>query len=57
MLLRPGDAYGNDRLALCWDFVPAINAELKALVAAGADYIQLDEPSAARTSTQDVLPP
>ena len=45
--LRPGDAYGNDRLALCWDFVPAINAELRALVDAGADYIQIDEPSAA----------
>src|SRR5439155_1681846 len=45
--LRPGDAYGNDRLALCWDFVPAINAELRALVEVGADYIQIDEPSAA----------
>src|SRR5262249_60116575 len=45
--LRPGDAYANDRLALCWDFVPAINAELRALVEAGADYIQIDEPSAA----------
>src|SRR6266446_1529861 len=45
--LRPGDVYGNDRLALCWDFVPAINTELRALVEAGADYIQLDEPSAA----------
>ena len=44
---RPGDAYNNDRLALCWDLVPAVNAELKALVAAGADYIQVDEPSAA----------
>jgi 5-methyltetrahydropteroyltriglutamate--homocysteine methyltransferase len=44
---RPGDAYDNDRLALCWDFVPAVNAELRALAAAGADYIQLDEPSAA----------
>ena len=45
--LRPGDPYGNDRLALCWDLVPAVNAELKALAAAGADYIQVDEPSAA----------
>src|SRR2546428_5187165 len=36
--LRPGDVYGNDRLALCWDFVPAINAELRALVEAGAGY-------------------
>jgi 5-methyltetrahydropteroyltriglutamate--homocysteine methyltransferase len=45
--LRPGDAYQGDRLALCWDMVPAVNAELKALVDAGADYIQIDEPSAA----------
>jgi 5-methyltetrahydropteroyltriglutamate--homocysteine methyltransferase len=45
---RPGDGvYDNDRLALCWDMVPAVNAELKALVAVGADWIQIDEPSAA----------
>jgi 5-methyltetrahydropteroyltriglutamate--homocysteine methyltransferase len=44
---RPGDAYDNDRLALCWDLVPAVHAELQALSAAGADYIQIDEPSAA----------
>src|SRR5262249_37885750 len=35
------------RLALCWDLVPAVNTELKALAAAGADWIQIDEPSAA----------
>jgi len=44
---RPGDAYNSDRLALCWDLVPAVNAELRALVAAGAAWIQIDEPSAA----------
>ena len=44
---RPGDAYDKDRLALCWDLVPAVNAELKALAAAGATWIQVDEPSAA----------
>jgi 5-methyltetrahydropteroyltriglutamate--homocysteine methyltransferase len=44
---RPGDAYDGDRLALCWDLVPAVNAELRALALAGADYIQVDEPSAA----------
>jgi 5-methyltetrahydropteroyltriglutamate--homocysteine methyltransferase len=45
---RPGDGvYNNDRLAVCWDMVPAVNAELKALVAAGATWIQVDEPSAA----------
>ncbi len=44
---RPGDAYNGDRTAICWDLVPAVNAELKKLVEAGADYIQIDEPSAA----------
>lgn len=44
---RPGDAYNNDRLAICWDLVPVVNAELRALAGAGADYIQIDEPSAA----------
>src|SRR6266478_59220 len=44
---RPSDAYDGDRLALCWDLVPAVNAELKALAAAGATWIQVDEPSAA----------
>jgi 5-methyltetrahydropteroyltriglutamate--homocysteine methyltransferase len=45
--IRPGDAYNGDRLALTWDMVPVVNAELKALVAAGADHVQIDEPSAA----------
>jgi len=45
--IRPGDAYNGDRVALTWDMVPAVNAELKALEAAGADWIQIDEPSAA----------
>jgi len=44
---RAGDAYDGDRLALCWDLVPAVNAELRALAAAGATWIQVDEPSAA----------
>lgn len=34
-----------DRLELAADFAAIINAELKALVAAGAHHIQLDEPS------------
>ena len=42
--IRPGEAY-QDRLDLAWDFTRIINAELKALVDAGADFIQLDEPS------------
>lgn len=45
--VRPGDAYGGDRLALAWDLVPIVNRELRALVEAGADWIQIDEPSAA----------
>jgi len=45
--LRSGDVYNGDRLALCWDLAPAVNRELTALVEAGADYIQIDEPSAA----------
>ena len=44
--LRPREAY-RDRLELAWDFAQVINVELKALVEAGADFIQLDEPSAA----------
>ena len=42
--LRPQEAY-SDRLELAWEFTRVINAELKALVEAGADYIQIDEPS------------
>ena len=44
--LRSGDPY-TDRLELCWDLVPIVRAELIALVAAGCEYIQLDEPAAA----------
>ena len=36
----------KDRLELAAEFADVINAELKALVAAGATYIQLDEPAA-----------
>ena len=44
MHIRPREGYGS-RLELAWEFAGVINAELKALVEAGADYIQLDEPS------------
>ena len=49
-----GDIY-SDRVELAADFADVINAELKALVDAGATYIQLDEPSAAivKGSLQD----
>ena len=42
--MRPSEGYA-DRVELAWEFARVINAELKALVEAGADYIQLDEPS------------
>ena len=52
--LKDGDIY-KDRVELAADFADVINAELKALVDAGANYIQLDEPSAAivKGSLQD----
>jgi 5-methyltetrahydropteroyltriglutamate--homocysteine methyltransferase len=37
----------KQRLDAAWAFVPILNAELKALVEAGADFIQIDEPSPA----------
>lgn len=36
--------YKNQR-ELAWDFVDIVNKELKALAAAGADFIQVDEPA------------
>ena len=44
MHIRPSEGYGS-RLELAWEFASLINAELKALVEAGAEYVQLDEPS------------
>lgn len=35
----------KDQRELAWDFVGLINKELKALAAAGADFIQVDEPA------------
>lgn len=35
----------RDRLEAAWALVPIVNAELKALVVAGVDFIYLDEPS------------
>lgn len=35
----------KDQKELAWDFVGIINRELKALVATGADFIQVDEPA------------
>jgi 5-methyltetrahydropteroyltriglutamate--homocysteine methyltransferase len=42
--IRPKESY-KSRLELAWEFAGVINKELKALVEAGADFIQLDEPS------------
>jgi 5-methyltetrahydropteroyltriglutamate--homocysteine methyltransferase len=42
--IKPGSIY-KDRLDVAYALSDIINAELKALVAAGADFIQLDEPS------------
>lgn len=44
MHIRPGDAYA-DRIEMSHEFAGVINNELRALVRAGVDYIQLDEPS------------
>ncbi len=42
--LRDTSIY-NDRLELSWEFARVVNRELKALVDAGADFLQIDEPS------------
>jgi 5-methyltetrahydropteroyltriglutamate--homocysteine methyltransferase len=42
----PGQVY-PDRLAAAWAFVPILNAELRAMAAAGVDFVQIDEPSPA----------
>ena len=44
MHVRPREGYSS-RLELAWELAGAINRELRALVDAGADYIQIDEPS------------
>ncbi len=47
--IEPGAAYDSGGVArLLGDLVTIVRAELQALVRAGADYIQLDEPSLAR---------
>ncbi|MBC7813594.1 MAG: methionine synthase [Burkholderiales bacterium] len=42
--IKPGSVY-KDRLEVAHALAEIINAELKAVVAAGADFIQIDEPS------------
>lgn len=46
--ITPGAGYiAEDYLAVCYDLAKIVNRELLQLVAAGADFIQIDEPSAA----------
>ena len=42
--IQGGEVY-PDRRAVAEALIPVVNAELKAAVAAGADFVQLDEPS------------
>lgn len=42
--IQPGSIY-KDRIDVAYALAELVNAELKALVAAGVDFIQLDEPS------------
>ena len=42
--INGGEVY-RDRKAVTEALIPIVNAELKALVAAGVDFVQLDEPS------------
>jgi 5-methyltetrahydropteroyltriglutamate--homocysteine methyltransferase len=44
--LATGSVYPR-RMDTAWAFVPVLNAELRALQEAGADFIQIDEPSPA----------
>jgi 5-methyltetrahydropteroyltriglutamate--homocysteine methyltransferase len=46
--IEPGEHYGGRREQLLADLVAVVRSELVALVAAGADFIQLDEPGFAR---------
>jgi 5-methyltetrahydropteroyltriglutamate--homocysteine methyltransferase len=48
--IKPGAVY-RDRLEVAWALSGIINAELKALVALGADRVQVDEPSYAVHAT------
>jgi 5-methyltetrahydropteroyltriglutamate--homocysteine methyltransferase len=46
--IEPGAHYGGSRQALLADLIGIVRAELAGLAAAGADFIQLDEPGFAR---------
>jgi 5-methyltetrahydropteroyltriglutamate--homocysteine methyltransferase len=51
--IKVGSGYpAGDDMGLLEDLADLVNAELRALVAAGADFIQIDEPSAAGGSRE-----
>ena len=54
--IKPGAVY-KDRMEVAYTLADIVNRELKALVAAGVDFIQLDEPSYAvhATSPRDFV--
>jgi 5-methyltetrahydropteroyltriglutamate--homocysteine methyltransferase len=51
--IHPGDQY-NGVVDIAERFGEVINAELKALVAAGADFIQIDEPARGNVSGEEM---
>lgn len=51
--IHPGSVY-KDTVAVAEEFAHVINAELKALVAAGARFIQLDEPARGHVSGSEM---
>ena len=51
--LRIANGYKNPE-ELLWDLAQLVNKELKAVVAAGADYIQVDEPNTETNLVRDV---
>ena len=51
--IHPGAAY-RDVVEVAERFAEVINAELKALVAAGADFIQIDEPARGHVSGEEM---
>src|SRR4029453_7980007 len=53
--VRPGSPY-KDVVEISEEFAHVINDELKALVEAGADFIQIDEPARGNVSGQEMAP-
>lgn len=51
--VRPGNVY-NDVVEVAEEFAHVINEELKALVAAGAAFIQIDEPARGNVTGQEM---